>query len=80
MCNECIREESGPVGTRRALYPNDPFFIAEPEISLMLNVVRFLRIGISASYRYIYGIDTPGISDKDFSQFAGSFICAFGWF
>jgi hypothetical protein len=61
-------------------FPNDKFYVVEPEITIFLNITRFCRIGVGSSYRYIKGIDTPGISEKGFSRFSGSGMIAFGWF
>ncbi|UYQ94285.1 hypothetical protein MKQ68_04160 [Chitinophaga horti] len=43
------------------------FFAAEPYANVEINVATFLRIGVGASYRFIQGSSTPGISDSDMS-------------
>ncbi len=43
----------------------DPFFVLEPVLQLNLNVVRVLRIGISAGYRYTLGVKTGSITDAE---------------
>lgn len=58
----------------------DTFFVAEPEINLFVNVTRFLRIGIGASYRYVNGINSEELSDSDFRGPAAQVMFAFGWF
>ncbi len=37
----------------------DGFFVAEPGISVNLNVTHFFRISAGASYRFVTGVDTP---------------------
>lgn len=59
---------------------HDNFFSAEPELNIHLNVTRFFRIGAGVSYRYVKGIDSYSLTDKDFRGFAGNVILAFGWF
>ncbi len=58
----------------------DTFFVTEPEVNLFVNVTRFFRIGIGASYRYVYGINSEEISDSDFRGPAAQVMFAFGWF
>lgn len=58
----------------------DVFFVLEPEINLMLNVARFFRIGIGASYRYATETDREWISDDDLSGFSASLTFKFGVF
>ncbi|MCK7553908.1 outer membrane beta-barrel protein [Chitinophaga sedimenti] len=43
------------------------FFAAEPYANLEINIAKFLRVGVGASYRFIRGSNTPGISDGDMS-------------
>ena len=58
----------------------DSFFVAEPEVNVMVNVTRFCRVGVGASYRYISGINTDELKNKDFRGPAASVIAQFGWF
>ncbi len=51
-----------------------------PSLGVELNVVKFFRIGISANYRYVHGIDSPYYSDSDFSGFSASLFLKFGKF
>ncbi|MCB9170225.1 MAG: hypothetical protein H6597_04685 [Flavobacteriales bacterium] len=39
------------------------FFVAEPGIDLELNVLRILRFGVGASYRYATDLDLEGVPD-----------------
>jgi len=59
---------------------NDNFFALEPEVNIFINVTRFFRVGLGASYRYVKGINSDEISDRDFRGVTGSVILAFGWF
>ncbi|HJT74177.1 MAG TPA: hypothetical protein VJ720_09165 [Chitinophaga sp.] len=43
------------------------FFIAEPFANLELNITKFLRLDVGASYRHIQGSSTVGISDSKLS-------------
>lgn len=58
----------------------DAFFTVEPEANVFVNITRFCRLGIGASYRYINGINNDIFKDKDFSGASVKFIAAFGWF
>ncbi|WP_295117239.1 hypothetical protein [uncultured Chitinophaga sp.] len=46
---------------------NSCFFAAEPYANLEINIATFMRVGIGASYRFISGSNTPGITDSDMS-------------
>ncbi len=59
---------------------SDTFFVLEPEVNVFVNVTRFCRIGIGASYRYISGINTGEFDDKDFRGPSASIMAQFGWF
>ncbi len=58
----------------------DTFFVIEPEVSAVLNVTRFLRIGAIGSYRWVHGLDFDRFSDEDFTGFGLSAMVAVGWF
>lgn len=59
---------------------SDAFFVLEPEVNVLVNVTRFCRIGVGASYRYTSGINTEEFDDKDFRGFGASIMAQFGWF
>ncbi|MBN2038460.1 MAG: hypothetical protein JW864_00355 [Spirochaetes bacterium] len=61
-------------------YEGDAFFVVEPEANIFINVTRFCRLGVGASYRYVNGIDDENFKDKDFSGASAKVIVAFGWF
>jgi len=58
----------------------DSFFVAEPGVDLILNVTRKFRIGMGASYRYVYGVGSRGLSDADMSGLSATFTFKFGKF
>lgn len=58
----------------------DKFFVAEPEVHMYLNIAKFCRLGVGASYRFVNGIDSTDFENKDFSGLSGSVSAQFGWF
>ena len=60
--------------------PSDGFFVVEPGIDLELNVTEFFRVGFGVSYRYVNGIETEGLTDKDLSGISANVILKFGKF
>lgn len=58
----------------------DKFFVAEPEINVLVNVTRFCRVGVGVSYRFVNGINANEFADKDFRGPAASVMAQFGWF
>jgi hypothetical protein len=51
-------------------WDGDAFFVAEPGVNVILNVIENLRMGLGASYRYVNGVDEDEIdwtSDSDLS-------------
>jgi opacity protein-like surface antigen len=71
--------------------PNDPFniddndvvdniFALTPEAGLEVNVTRWLRVAATGGYRWVYGVNTPAISEDDFSGWTGALTLRIGWF
>lgn len=58
----------------------DALFVLEPEMEAELNVVSFMRIALSASYRYMAFVDAPGLSTRKLSGPSGSVAFRFGVF
>jgi hypothetical protein len=58
----------------------DAFFVAEPGITLTLNVTRFFRLGIGGTYRYVGGVCTEGLTNDDLSGFGANLYFNFGKF
>lgn len=58
----------------------DALFVLEPHAELELNVVRFMRIALSVSYRYVGAVDAPGMNSQKLSAPAGALTLKFGYF
>ncbi len=58
----------------------DAIFVAEPGINIMLNVTDFFRIGVGGAYRFTQGVDLPGMTNDDLSNFSAQIIFKFGAF
>jgi hypothetical protein len=56
------------------------FFVAEPEVNVELNLVKFFRIDIGASYRFISGINRNGLTNSDLSGPSAIMTLKFGKF
>lgn len=61
-------------------YNGDAFFVLEPGINLEVNVTRFFRLGLGATYRYIQGVDYHSLGDDDLSGLSGQIVFRFGSF
>lgn len=61
-------------------HTTDKFFYVEPEIGGYVNIARFCRVGVTASYRYTNGAGRAEIKDADIRGFAGGVVAEFGWF
>lgn len=59
---------------------NTAFFVVEPGIEVEINVTRFFKIGLGASYRLIRESDLNTVSDSDLSGFSGGLSLKFGKF
>lgn len=59
---------------------SDVIFVAEPVISLELNVSRFLRLAAGGGYRYAGSVNLTGLRREDVSGFTGSVMLKFGRF
>ncbi|MTI39177.1 hypothetical protein [Fulvivirga lutimaris] len=56
------------------------FAVIEPGIEIELNVTKFFKIGMGASYRYVTNSSLVNMSDDDLSGYSGSFSLKFGNF
>jgi hypothetical protein len=71
----------GATGTRRtatAEKDRTSFFIVEPEINIMLNVTRELRVGLGLSYRLTAGSDTASVLGETLNGPAGALSILYG--
>lgn len=59
---------------------NTAAFIIEPGISLEVNLTKFMRMNLGASYRLVQFTALDRLSDQDLSCFAISFGLKFGFF
>ncbi len=55
-------------------------FVVEPSAKLMLNVNNWFRTGVGASYRYVNGVNMPGLSNNDLSGMSYNVTLLFGKF
>lgn len=60
--------------------PSDDFFVAEPELSLEVNIVRWFRVNAGGSYRFVSGASLPGVGNGQLRAFSGTLALAFGKF
>ncbi len=74
----------GVVGRRDSDYESvggdDPIFVFEPGLHVMLNVTHFFRIGAGGSYRYVYGAGAGPVSDAALSRPSAVITLKFGSF
>lgn len=61
-------------------HENSAFFIVEPGVEVEINLTKFFRIGIGASYRMVNGSDFVNIKDKELSGFSSGISLKFGKF
>ena len=59
---------------------SDLIWVLEPTVSLEMNVMKFFRIGAGASYRYVLGVDSGGLTNEDFGGLSAMLILKFGRF
>ncbi len=59
---------------------SDAVFVLEPAASVEINITNFFRFGLGASYRYVSGVNTPGLSNSDLSNATGTITLKFGTF
>ena len=61
-------------------YTGDAYFALEPGVELEINVVRFMRINIGASYLYTSDVRLPEVDPNFMRGFLGTFTIKFGSF
>lgn len=61
-------------------YNTSAFFVIEPGATIEMNVTKWFRIGVGASYRSIHGSNTAGISDSKMSAPSANVSFKFGGF
>ena len=66
----------GPSGNQA----DDAFFVAEPELDVVLNATRFLRVALGVSYRLTRGVELFELRNAELSGLAGLVVLKFGSF
>ncbi len=66
-----------PIGT---FSETSAFFVVEPGLEVEVNITRFFKIGLGASYRFIRESDLTMVTNKDLSGFSGGLSLKFGKF
>jgi len=56
------------------------FFVFEPQVSMFVNVTRWMRTGVSGGYRVVSGVDTKYISNSELGGATAGLDLQFGWF
>jgi hypothetical protein len=59
---------------------SDAVFVFEPQVGGHMNVTRWLRVGISAGYRLVSGVNTEGLSSGDLAGPTLGGTVMGGWF
>jgi hypothetical protein len=59
---------------------NDAFFVAEPSVSAELNVAKWCRVTLGGGYRFVSGVELPGLSNSDISGPSARLMVKFGSF
>ncbi len=61
-------------------YNSDLYWVAEPGVSVALNVSQWMKITAGASYRYTYQLDMPSVDDDLLHGLNANVGLKFGWF
>ncbi len=61
-------------------YASDRFYVIEPGVNMEINVYRWVRICVGATYRFITGFETEDLSSTDLSGPSGVITLKFGVF
>lgn len=56
------------------------FGVTEPQLGIELNVAKWMRIGVTGSYRFVFGAEVPKLVDDNLSGASGSLVFRFGKF
>lgn len=56
------------------------FGIAEPQVGVELNVFKWMRLGVTGGYRFVFGAEVPKLVDDNLSGASGSIVFKFGKF
>jgi len=61
-------------------WKSDNFFVLEPSVNLELNVVRWCRIAVSASYRLVNDVEIQNLQNNDINGLSAGVSFKFGKF
>jgi len=61
-------------------WKSDNFFVLEPSVNLELNVVRWCRIAVSASYRLVNDVEIQNLQNNDIDGLSAGVSFKFGKF
>ena len=79
--NTFIYEDDGDYFNRYFIeIESSAAFVVEPGVNMELNLFKFLRIDIGASYRLVSGTDLEYLTDDDLSDLAFNATFKFGFF
>lgn len=67
-------------GSARLGGESDGIWTTEPGLNLEVNVTHYFRLNAGGGYRFVWGVDLPGLDSGDFSQFFGQVTLKFGAF
>lgn len=59
---------------------SDSFFVLEPGLELEANIIKFFRIRLGVSYRFVSGIELEGLTDDEVSGATAQLSFLFGYF
>jgi hypothetical protein len=59
---------------------SDAVFVLEPVVGAEINLTKFLRLALFASYRMVSNVDLPGLVASDIRGFSAGSTFKFGWF
>jgi hypothetical protein len=63
-----------------ASHQNDGVFVIEPGIVFTVHFTRAIHFNVGGTYRFVLGVDLPGLTDTNLSGFAGALGVDFGHF
>ena len=67
-------------GFNNSPYENSAFFVFEPGVGIEVNLLKFFRIELGASYRYISGLELTRTTSANLSGLSGNLAFKFGSF
>jgi hypothetical protein len=62
---------------------DEAVFVAQPEIGLEVNLLKWFRIAFTANYRFVSGVQSgnlAGLTNSDFNSVGGTLTFRFGHF